>query len=565
MFSTKRAMMILASMGAAGAALMSTPTSGAQADCPAPEFMARADVRGLGLAEVDRDGVDVSVYGFAEYPGECVTEETIFEAASLTKPVVAYLTLRLVDQGRLGLDDALVERLPSLPLPADDPRSARVTMRMALAHSTGLRGSDDGELSFIAAPGETFRYYPAGYRLVQRVVEHVEGATLEELAQREVFGPLGMTNSSLVFRVDLLDRIATRHRMLGDPFQRRRDPARPANAAASLITTPGDYGRFLRAMLTGEGLSPGSLNAMLTPNVTVPDTEGSVAWGVGWGLEPTSGTFFHWGDDGSTKCFTMGSREAGRAFVYLTNSYYGMAIAGEIAAQQLPGEHPSIGWLGYGAWDSPDRLARRDVVRDFVEGSADLGMQTLERYERDYPDLDMDGVAGFAVWILGGRGKHDGRARLLAWRIERQPDNVDLYLDRVQSLREIGDDDVALETLSIAMDRAGEARSESIANRISWIQDEIIAGRADERGTPPDPAALAGTYGERRVRVEEGRLVYQRGDRPRHTIRWMHGTTYAFEALDWFRVRFVLEDGRAVKLIALYADGRSDESPRSGP
>ena len=179
--------------------------------------------------------------------------------------MVAFLVMRLVDQERLGLDDVLTERLPSLPLPEDDARSRQVTIRMALSHSTGLQGSDDGELRFVNDPGETFRYYPAGYRLVQRIVEHVENAPLEDVARREVFGPLGMSSSSLVFREDLVSRVATRHRMLGDPIQRKRDPSRPANAAASLITTPGDYGRFLRAVLQGDGLSSDSLDAMLTP------------------------------------------------------------------------------------------------------------------------------------------------------------------------------------------------------------------------------------------------------------------------------------------------------------
>ncbi len=533
-------------------------------DCPVPEFIARADIRGMGLAEVRSEAVEVTVYGFAEYPIACVSEETIFEAASLTKPVVAYLVMRLVDQGRLALDDVLIDRLPSLPLPPDDERSAEVTISMALSHSTGLQGPDDGELRFVNDPGETFQYYPPGYRLVQRIIEHIEGAPLEEIAQREVFGPLGMSSSSLVFRDDLLDRIATRHRMLGDPIQRDRDSSRPANAAASLITTPGDYGRFLQAMLSGDQLTSQSRRVMLTSQVTVPDTDGAVGWGVGWGIELKRGTFFHWGDAGSTKCFTMGSIEDGRAFVYLTNSYYGMAVAGEMAAARFPGAQPAVEWLDYGAWDSARRLARRDVVRAFVNGSTELGMETFERYERDYPDLDMYNVANFATWILGGRDKHEGRAQLLAWQINQRPDNIDLYLNRVQSLRQIGDEDAAVETLHLALARVDDAASESIRNRISWIQDEMLAEQQSDEA-PRDPSSLAGAYGERRISIEDGRLIYQRGQGTRFTLRWMHGETYALEGLDWFRLRFVFEDGRPSKVKGLYSDGRTDESLRSQP
>ncbi len=533
-----------------------------QTGCNSPNFMTRADIRGLGLAEVRGQEIEVSPFGFAEYPTRCVTEDTIFEAASLTKPVVAYLAMRLVDQGRLGIDDALIDHLPSLPLPKDDPRSPRVTVRMALAHTTGLDGPDDQELGFVTDPGATFSYYPAGYRLVQRVVEHIEGESLEAIAQREVFIPLGMTSSSLVFREDLLDRIATRHRMLGDAFERTRDPARAANAAASLITTSGDYARFLRAMLDGEGLTEESRRVMLTPQIDVPDTNGSVAWGLGWGLEPTRGTFFHWGDDGAAKSFTIGSLEQDRALVYFANSYYGMAIAGEMAEQLVSGPSPAVEWLGYASWDDAKRLARRDTLRAFAEGDADQGMETFERYEREYPDLDMDNLASFLSWVLEGRGLNEGRARVLAWQIERRPDNVDLYLNLARSYQAQGNPQSAVATLHQARPYADESTAALIDTQLDWLEDDVLASR--EVGNEPKHRAesIEGTYGTWRVFSAKGRLVFQPGSTRQYQLRWMHGTTYALEDLDWFRLRFIIKDGTASKVIGRYSDGRTDENAR---
>lgn len=537
-----------------------------QEGCDVPEFMARADVRGLGLAEVRAEIIDVSVYGFAAFPTACVTEDTVFEAASLTKPLVAYVVMRLVDRGRLGLDDVLIERLPSLPLPEDDPRSGTVTIRMALAHSTGLDGADDAELWFVDEPGAAFRYYPAGYRLVQRVVEHLEGDTLEAIARREVFEPLGMESSSLVFREDLLDRVAVRHRMLGDAFQRTRNPARPANAAASLITTPADYGKFLRAMLDGEGLTPASRDAMLTPQVEVPETGCGVAWGIGWGLEPARGTFFHWGDDGAAKCFAIGSTADERAIVYFANSYYGMAIAGEIAERLVAGRSPAVEWLGYSSWDDPMRLARRDTVRDFVEGDADAGMETFERYASRYPELDMDGVASFVSWVLDGRGKHEGRARVLAWRIARQPENASLALDLARSLRESGDLGGAIASLRKALPLADPGMKPSVEARLHWLEGEQLA--QENRGREPehDRSQLEGSFGTWRIYSEGNELVFQPGESRSYRLTWMFATTYALEGLDWFRLRFELEDGRALSVVGLYSDGRIDEALRAdGP
>jgi CubicO group peptidase (beta-lactamase class C family) len=532
-------------------------------DCTPPEFMTRADIPGLGMAKVQGQEIGVELYGFAKAPVACITDETVFEAASLTKPLVAYLVMRLVDQGRLDLNDVLTERLPSLPLPKDDPRTGTVTLGMALAHSTGLDGSDDQELRFVSEPGETFRYYPAGYRLVQRIVEHIEGDTLEAIAQREVFEPLGMRNSSLIFRKDLLGRIATRHRMLGDAIHRDRDSTRPANAAVSLITTPRDYGVFLRAMMNGEGLSEQSRRAMFTPQVMVPETDGRVAWGIGWGLEPDRGTFFHYGDDGAAKSFVIGLTKGDRAIVYFANSFYGMAIAGEIAERLIPGDSPAVEWLGYASWNAPRRLVRRDTLRAFVTGDADLGMETFRQYERDYPDLDMDGTAAFLQWILEGRSMHEGRARVLAWQLEREPENVDHHLNLARAQRALGDVPSAMETLQNARSISDETITLWIDAQLSWLQDEQLARQSEGDEPAFGTTELAGDYGTWRVFSDDYSLLFQAGEGRTYTLRWMHGTTYAFEEIDWFRIRFVVTEGQASSVIGFYSDGRTDESIRS--
>ncbi|MGB0716042.1 MAG: serine hydrolase domain-containing protein [Phycisphaerae bacterium] len=456
-----------------GLGIGTVPTLAESPDCASPEFMTRADVRGLATAEVSPDAIDVSVYGYATYPSACVSQQTMFEAASLTKPAFAYLVLRLADRGRLGLDDALIDLLPSLPLPKDDPRSKQVTVRMALSHSTGLDGPDDRMLRFVDEPGKRFEYYPAGYRLIQRAIEHIESAPLEKLMQREVFKPLGMRNSSVVYRAEYADRLATRHLMLGEPLHKQREPRRPANAAASLLTTADDYGRFLQAMLRGTGLSPAMMDDMLKPQITSDKGNGTIGWGLGWGLDLKHKTFFHWGDDGATKCFTQGSRESSRAFVYFTNSYYGMALAGDLSERFFPDNAAVIAWLGYHSWDSPECLAKRDTVKAFVEGGVTAGMRTFGQYRREHRQLDMYKVAYFVAWILDLRSLHKERARLLAWQIKQRPDDVDLYLNRVRSLLEIGDQKKAIKTLRSARKKAEGELRERIDRQIASIKDDL--------------------------------------------------------------------------------------------
>lgn len=548
------------------AALATAPTAleGAPAgDCERPQFMTRADIPGLGMAEIRDEDIKVSLYGYAESPVTCVTDRTIFEAASLTKPVVGYLVMRLVDQGRFTLDDALIELLPSLPLPSDDPRSAEVTVRMALAHSTGLDGPDDAELSFVDDPGATFRYYPAGYRLVQRIIEHIESESLEAVMQREVFAPLGMQSSSLVFRGDLVSRVALRHRILGEPLQRDRNPAAPPSAAASLITTPLDYGKFLRAAMSGDSLSEASRTAMFTPAITVPNTNGAVAWGIGWGLEPNRGTFFHYGDDGAAKSFVIGADDAGESVVYFANSYYGMAIAGEIAERVAPGVSPGVEWLGYSSWNDPERLARRDAIRAFADGETDLGMETFLRLAREHPELDMDNNAMFLQWVLEVRSLHEGRSRIIAWQLEREPKNADHHLNLSRSQRALGDLEEALDSLLTARALADESVRSWIDAQIDWTRDEVLAQQHDSDEPDIGAADICGDYGSWRVVSDDDRLTLQAGEGDAYTLTWMHGTTFSLDQVDWFRLRFVVENQQVTGVIGRYSDGRQVPMTRS--
>src|SRR4029078_6503121 len=96
-----------------------------------------------------------------------VTESTRFEAASLSKPVTAYVALQLVDAGRLALDAPLTKYMPYADLPAY-PRAKTMTARHVLSHTTGFanwRRRDPLKLFF--APGERFRYSGEGYVYLQ--------------------------------------------------------------------------------------------------------------------------------------------------------------------------------------------------------------------------------------------------------------------------------------------------------------------------------------------------------------------------------------------------------------
>ena len=129
-----------------------------------------------------------------------VEPNTIFDAASLSKPMFAHAVLQLIDAGALSLDAPLAKYVPDYV--SDDPRAADVTVRNVLSHTTGLpnwRGNDY-PLKTYFPPGARFNYSGEGFVWLQRVVEVISGKPVDSVMQRLIFDPLEMRDSGYVWR-----------------------------------------------------------------------------------------------------------------------------------------------------------------------------------------------------------------------------------------------------------------------------------------------------------------------------------------------------------------------------
>jgi len=233
-----------------------------------------------------------------------VDENTIFEAASLSKPVFAFAVLQLVDSGILSLDTPLSKYVPDFV--KDDPRAAEITVADALGQTTGLPNwhSKMTPLKTYFQPGSHFSYSAEGFMWLQRVVVKVTGDSLEDVTAHLVFEPLKMNASSYDWRDDFELDHATPYDAQLAPRKLNR-PKKPL-VASTLLTTAADYGRFLQAVLSGERLKSVTAKQWLEPRIRVRKrcieciaSDGGVgdqhiAWGLGWGLEPEQGSFFHW-------------------------------------------------------------------------------------------------------------------------------------------------------------------------------------------------------------------------------------------------------------------------------
>jgi CubicO group peptidase (beta-lactamase class C family) len=288
--------------------------------------------------------------------GVPVTAETLFEAASLTKPLFAAVVMKLAARGALDIDQPLVDSMPqpfvsehpfimaSGP-PPDDPRFRLITPRLVLRHATGLPNwSRRKPLALRFPPGERWGYSGEGYVYLQRVVEHVTGQRLEALMMAEALAPLGMTKSTMLWEPRNAASLALGYDRKGEAVEWHQ-PTR-ALAAATLLTTADDYGRFLEAMLDPAraprfGLGPRTREAML---VSATPIDGSLSWGLGWGLERTASRVCFWqsGDNDGFKNVAMGCPGEGTGLVLLTNGDNGMKVAAEAVPLAFPGKHPVL-------------------------------------------------------------------------------------------------------------------------------------------------------------------------------------------------------------------------------
>jgi CubicO group peptidase (beta-lactamase class C family) len=327
-----------------------------------PELMEQAGVQGVQLAVLSggKTGWHAS-FGLANADTKApVTDASVFEAASLSKPVIAYAVLTLVDAGSIDLDTPISKYLPGRYDVGDDARLDLITPRHVLSHQSGFpnwrAGSDALKIHF--TPGERFSYSGEGFVYLAAAVERITGQTLEALMRRRVFDPLGMTSSSYVWQSRYESLKVYNHGLLGD-LAGRRTPWR-ANAAASLHTTAGDYARFVAAVLAGKGLRPSTVRALMTPQ-SKPDERGintataaptgrfapSLAWGLGIGLEQVGEGWriWHWGDNGTTKAYVAASPQHRTGVVLFANSENGLLLAPPIVAEVLGGNASAFAWL----------------------------------------------------------------------------------------------------------------------------------------------------------------------------------------------------------------------------
>jgi CubicO group peptidase (beta-lactamase class C family) len=302
--------------------------------------------------------------------GRSVDEATVFEAQSMSKPVFAYMVVKLAEAGTLDLDTPLTTYARERILP-NDPRLDRITARHVLSHTSGLQNwrSATEPLSIHFAPGERWLYSGEGYAYLQSVVTALVGhprsepcsqyegdvtvcaTDIDEVMRTRLLDPFGMHSSGYVWDAAWEPRVAMPHDARGQVLRKRHPTATDAARYASsggLHATAADYATFLLEVINPKPpdayrLRPASRATMLTPAVTVPDDPGRTSWALGWQVFPTRAgdVIAHGGDGLGFHSFAGGSVSAGSGFVVMTNGDNGWQLLRELGIRERIGR-----WLG---------------------------------------------------------------------------------------------------------------------------------------------------------------------------------------------------------------------------
>lgn len=221
-----------------------------------PELLTHTHVASVSFAEIVNSKLTTADAFGEQSAGVPATASSLYNIASMTKPISAEVILRLASQGKLSLDEPMYLYWTD-PDIAGDERRKLLTPRLALSHQTGFpnwRSETGGKLTFQRTPGTAYGYSGEGLEYVARFAEKETGRPFESLAQQLVFGPLGMTSSAYTRREWFKGRIAIPND--GDGKWLEPSVADKYSAADRVYTTPTDYARFVIGVMNGQGLTP---------------------------------------------------------------------------------------------------------------------------------------------------------------------------------------------------------------------------------------------------------------------------------------------------------------------
>lgn len=267
-----------------------------------------------------------------------INSQSIYEAASLSKPIFAYFVLKLIEEGLLTLDQPLHDILPHTYISSESKDEYKIiTARMVLSHQTGFPNHALGEKIKLAfKPGTDFMYSGEGFQYLANVIAKLKGIDcgleMNTLFQEKVTKPLGMSKTTFVWNDYLETYKVYGHDVDGQPTQNKPGQkgwnGNTFNAYSSLHCEASDYAKFIIAMLKREGLKSITFDEMLKEQTAFTEENplkkemGQTGWGLGFTQKRISNytMHFHTGNNHDFQSYALFVPEKQYGLVVFINS-----------------------------------------------------------------------------------------------------------------------------------------------------------------------------------------------------------------------------------------------------
>ena len=346
------------------------PTTGSREDvfirqtiARTPAYLSEFSIPGAAVAVIENGQIIMAQgFGTADVGRKLpVTDATLFNIGSSSKSVSAWGAMRLVDEGRIGMDDSVERRLSRWHLPPSSFPADGVSLRRLLSHTAGLSvsgyrgwGPDDvipsleqslsgqdngaGAVSIVSVPGSGWSYSGGGYTLMQLLLEEVSGRHFADYMRDAVLRPLGMSDSNFALTPKVLGKAARAYDELGEETP---TPRFAELAAAGMYTTIQDMACYALASIgdarASQVIKPTTLDLMTTP---APATDGR--WGLGYAIQAAGQGFpdgiervGHDGGNRGWQTFFWVSRAQRDGLIVLTNGSDGWNVSNQLVADWM--------------------------------------------------------------------------------------------------------------------------------------------------------------------------------------------------------------------------------------
>lgn len=320
------------------------------------------DTKAVGVSVALIDNYEVvwaKGFGVTEAgSNDSVTAQTLFQAASISKPVTALAVMKKVQQGRISLNESVDHYLKSWHIPKNNFTNASpVTVKQLLSHTGGVANSyfhitgykegdelpdivqslngtkpaENNPVQVVASPGGQFAYSNCGYWILQALLEDIGNQPFEKTLLDEILLPIGMVNSTFeTVPPAQFKSIATGHLDKNVPIEGKYYRIRP-HSSGGLWSTPTDLARFLIFMQKSKR---GDANNIISQdNALLMTTPVMATYGLGFSNEIRGTGVKFFGHDGHNMgyiCSMIGSHDKGFGVVIMTNSENGWKAVNKI-------------------------------------------------------------------------------------------------------------------------------------------------------------------------------------------------------------------------------------------